>query len=68
MRMSDIVSAMNATVLPSIALVLFLLVFALVIWRVFRPASAARLRRERVLPLEDGVVVGVRTEACDGQA
>ena len=67
MRMSDIVSNANVADLPVIALLIFLGVFAAVMWRVFRPASRARLEREQVLPLEDGVVVS-GAEVLDGQA
>lgn len=65
MRTSDIVSGADVTTLPQIALVIFLVVFAAVLWRVFRPSSAPRLQRERVLPLEDGVVVK-GSEVLDG--
>ena len=67
MRTSDVVSGADVTALPQIALLIFLAVFAAVLWRVFRPSSAPRLKRESVLPLEDGLVVN-GTEVSDGAA
>ncbi len=61
MRLSDIMSHMNLTVYPEVAMVLFLAVFAAVAWRVFRRRNAAELEAQGSLPLDDSPIVEHRT-------
>ena len=53
MKLSDVMSAANLTLYPKIALVLFLLAFAIVVVRLLWPGQSARWRRDAALPLED---------------
>jgi cbb3-type cytochrome oxidase subunit 3 len=50
---SELMSAMQLTTFPIVALVLFLLAFAAVLARIFRPGSSADMDRHATLPLDD---------------
>lgn len=52
MRMSDILSAVDLTVYPIVALVIFLTIFAVACVRIVR-ASKAEMRHASTIPLED---------------
>ena len=59
MRMTEIVSFLDLSVFPSIALVFFLAAFLAILWRVLStPASQTKL--EASIPLNDDVVVEPR--------
>ena len=53
MKLSDVVSAAGLTLYPKIALVLFLLAFAIVVVRILLPGRRAQWARHAALPLED---------------
>jgi hypothetical protein len=53
MKLSDVVSAAGLTIYPKIALVLFLLAFAIVVVRILLPGRRAQWARHAALPLED---------------
>jgi len=57
MRLTDIMSHMDLSVYPQIALVIFLLVFASVVWRLFRRHAAAGFAAHASLPLDDSPIV-----------
>ena len=63
MRLSDIMSHMNLTLFPEVAMVLFLGVFAVVVWRVYRRRGAAELESHAALPLDDCPAVDGTTKA-----
>lgn len=54
MRMSDIVSYLDLSIYPQVALVLFLGVFAGVVLRIIGKTRARELEACGLLPLEDG--------------
>lgn len=59
MRMTEIVSFLDLSVFPSIALVFFLAAFIAILWRVLTtPASQSML--EASIPLNDDIVVEPR--------
>ena len=53
MKLSDIVSGAHLTLYPTIALLLFLFAFLIVLVRTFRPAARAEQAHAAALPLED---------------
>ena len=55
MKLTDIMSYADLSTFPQVGLVIFLVVFATVAWRVLRPAAATREALERAarLPLDD---------------
>lgn len=53
MRMSDIVSYLDLSVYPQVAMVIFLGVFAGVIWRVLSRTSARDLEACGLIPLDE---------------
>ncbi len=61
MRLSDVMSHMNLTTYPEVALVIFLAVFAAVVWRIFRRRGAEDFAAQGALPLDDSPIVGHRT-------
>lgn len=54
MSLTEIMSAAKLSVYPTVALVLFLLAFGLILWRTFRPGSKEEQNHAANLPLEDG--------------
>lgn len=54
MRLSDIMSAMDLSVYPQVALVIFLGVFAAVAFRTFARGRKNELEKLAMLPLEGG--------------
>lgn len=59
MRMTEIVSFLDLSVFPSIALVFFLAAFLAILWRVLStPANQTKL--EASIPLRDDVVIEPR--------
>jgi hypothetical protein len=55
MRMSDILSAVDLTVYPIVALVIFTTIFGIVCVRIVR-ASKAEMREASAIPLDDDAV------------
>ncbi len=53
MRLSDIMSRLDLSIYPQIALVIFLVVFVCVMIRAFSRSRAAELDHAASLPLED---------------
>jgi hypothetical protein len=53
MKLSDIMSAAGLTLYPQIALVLFLVAFAIVLARILLPGRRALWERRASLPLDD---------------
>lgn len=53
MKLSDIMASMHLSFYAEVALVLFLAAFAVIVFQVFRPKSAASWEAARQLPLED---------------
>lgn len=51
--MSELMSAMQLTTFPIVALVIFLVTFTAVMARVFRRGSKAELNRHGLIPLDD---------------
>lgn len=56
--MSELMSAMQLTTFPIIALVLFLLAFAAMVFRLFRSGAKHEHERHSALPLEEGYSTG----------
>jgi cbb3-type cytochrome oxidase subunit 3 len=54
MKLSDVVANAGLALWAEIALILFVIAFAAVLWRVFRPSSRAEHDRMSRLPLDDG--------------
>ncbi len=54
MRLSDIVSYMDLSVYPQVALVLFLAVFGAVLWRISGKSKARQIEALGLIPLQDG--------------
>ena len=53
MKLSDIMSAAGLSRYAEVALVLFMLAFVLVLWRVFKPSAKAKYDRAARMPLDD---------------
>lgn len=53
MKLSDIVSAAGLSWYAEVALVLFMLAFFIVLWRLFKPSLKAKYDRAARLPLDD---------------
>jgi cbb3-type cytochrome oxidase subunit 3 len=53
MKLSDIMSAAGLSWYAEVALVLFMLAFVLVLWRIFRPSAKARYDVAARMPLDD---------------
>jgi cbb3-type cytochrome oxidase subunit 3 len=54
MKLSDVVGHSGLTIFAEIALVLFLLVFAALVWRIFSPRRRAALEAAGRMALDDG--------------
>jgi len=65
MRLSDIVSGAGLSFYAEVALVLFLLVFVVVMWRLWRPSRRADLEAQRLLPFEPDMPAPPREGARD---
>jgi cbb3-type cytochrome oxidase subunit 3 len=52
-KLSDIMSASGLSWYAEVALVLFMLAFLLVLWRVFRPSAKAKYDQAARMPLDD---------------
>jgi cbb3-type cytochrome oxidase subunit 3 len=52
MKLSDVVAHAGLALYAELALVLFLIVFAAVLIRLYRPGQSAELEAQRMLPLE----------------
>lgn len=65
MRLSDIMSEMHLASYAEIGLVIFLVVFAAVVIRVFSKKYAGEYEAARHMPLDDDIV---RTPFADGDA
>lgn len=55
MRLSDIMAGLDLTIFPQAALVIFLGVFAAVMWRTLSRARRAEHDHAASLPLDDGL-------------
>ena len=53
MKRSDSLSAAGLSWYAEVALVLFMLAFLLVLWRVFKPSAKAKYDRAARMPLDD---------------
>jgi cbb3-type cytochrome oxidase subunit 3 len=53
MKLSDIMSNAGLTIYAEVALILFVLVFAGVLWRVFSPSRKKEYERASRLPLDE---------------
>lgn len=53
MKLSDIVSAAGLSWYAEVALVLFVVAFLIVLWRVFKPSLKAKYDRAARMPLDD---------------
>ncbi len=53
MKLSDVMSHMDLAAYPEVALVIFLVVFAAIGFRVFRPGRRAALESAARLPIDD---------------
>jgi cbb3-type cytochrome oxidase subunit 3 len=53
MKLSDIMSASGLSWYAEVALVLFILAFLLVLWRIYRPSAKAKYDRAARMPLDD---------------
>ena len=51
--MSELISHFKLTTYPIVALVIFLIVFSTVCWRVLRPGQRADMDRNGSIPLSD---------------
>lgn len=60
MRLSELMSNMDMTFWPQVALVLFMAIFAGVLVRVFSRKRTAEYERAARIPLEDEPVTGTR--------
>jgi len=61
MTIKDIMARADLSVYAEIALVLFMLAFALILWRVYSPKRRAEFRHMAELPLEDDATTPTRT-------
>jgi cbb3-type cytochrome oxidase subunit 3 len=52
-KLSDVVSNAGLSSFAELALVLFVLAFAAIIWWVFRPSARARWKSDAQMPLDD---------------
>lgn len=57
MSLSDLMSGMKLSTWPIMALILFAVVFASVIWRTFRKSARKDLAETAQLPLDDAPIV-----------
>lgn len=55
MSLSELMSSMDLAFYPQVALVIFLLVFAAVTWRVFTRRSREESHACAMIPLDDGL-------------
>lgn len=53
MSLSEIMSAANLDGYAQVALIAFMIAFALILWRVFSPRNKATYDHARFIPLED---------------
>jgi cbb3-type cytochrome oxidase subunit 3 len=53
MKLSDIMSAAGLSRYAEVALVLFILAFLLVLWRIFRPSAKSKYDLAARMPLDD---------------
>lgn len=53
MRLSDIMGNMNLSIFPQIGLVMFLSIFAVVVYRIVRKENQAQYEAARFIPLSD---------------
>lgn len=53
MSLTSLMSGANLDVYAQVALVIFLIAFALILWRTFSPRNAGIHARARMLPLDD---------------
>ena len=51
--MSELISHFKLTTFPIVALVIFLIVFGALCWRVFRPSQRTDMNRNGAIPLND---------------
>lgn len=69
MRLSEIMGRLDLAFWPQAALVIFLAVFASVVWRLYAKTSREEMERAGRLPLEEGGVgPGVRAVAGEGRS
>ena len=57
MKLSDIMAHAGLAGYAEVALVLFLLAFAVILWRVFLPSRTAEYERAARLPLDDETII-----------
>ncbi|HJL40867.1 MAG TPA: cbb3-type cytochrome c oxidase subunit 3 [Myxococcales bacterium LLY-WYZ-16_1] len=60
MRLSELMSHMDMTFWPQVALVIFMGIFVGVLFRVFSRKRTAEYERAKQIPLADDVVTGER--------
>ena len=53
MKLSDIMSAAGLSWYAEVAMVLFILAFLIIVWRVFRPSQRAEWEKQARMPLDD---------------
>ena len=53
MKLSDIMSAAGLSWYAEVALVLFIIAFLIIVWRVFRPSKRAEWEKQARMPLDD---------------
>jgi cbb3-type cytochrome oxidase subunit 3 len=58
MRLSDIMSGLDLTIFPKVALVIFLGVFVAVVTRALARSRRAEFSRAASMPLDDGPIQG----------
>jgi len=56
MRLSDIMAGLDLTIFPQVALVIFIIVFALSITRILGRSRHAAFKEAAMLPLDDGPI------------
>ena len=61
MTIKDIMARSDLSAYAEIALILFLLAFLLILWRVYSPSRRAEFRHLAELPLEDEPTTATRT-------
>ena len=57
MSLTDLMSHSDLSIYPQFALLIFLMVFAAMTWRLFHRRTAAEYVEAAYLPLEDGVAI-----------
>ncbi|MBL4592019.1 MAG: hypothetical protein JKY96_08675 [Phycisphaerales bacterium] len=67
MSLTEIVSNMNLTVYPIIAMVCFLAAFGVIAWRVFKCPRAVTMHNA-MLPLDDGDTALTKDEGVKGES